>query len=178
MITFPTVPRLFVFIPWFVPGVVISVILAIVLSPALGRWLRAPIVVAFLLIVGAGAVVSATLTPLPGPTEPFASCDFSRVGLAPLSVLTRINETSLNVLLFVPLGVAVGLLPHTRRGLGVTALALASPLLIEATQSLVPVLGRGCQSADVVDNLTGLVIGWTVAVLLGWMWHQVRVSRA
>ena len=176
MMTFPRVPRLFEIIPWFVPGLVLSVILAIVFGPTLGRWLRTSRVVAFVLIVGAGAVVSATLTPIPGPVEPFGSCDFGRVGLAPFSVLIRLNETSLNVLLFAPLGLAVGLLPHSRRGLGIAALAVASPLLIEATQSLMPMLGRGCQSEDVVDNLLGLAIGWAVGAALGWVWLRTRAT--
>jgi glycopeptide antibiotics resistance protein len=170
------VPRIFVFIPWFVPGLALSVVLALVFGSMVGRWLRAPFVVAFVLILSAGAVVSATLTPIPGPTEPFGSCDLGRVGLAPLSTLVRLNEVSLNVLLFVPLGVAVALLPRSRRGLAVTALALASPVLIEAMQAVVPVLGRGCQSSDVIDNVTGLLVGWTGAVLLGWLWKQLRVA--
>lgn len=39
------------------------------------------------------------------------------------------------------------------------AAAVALPFVIEATQLLVPSLGRACESADVVDNLTGLVLG-------------------
>ena len=39
------------------------------------------------------------------------------------------------------------------------AVAIASPFLIETTQLVLPILGRGCQSADVFDNLTGLLIG-------------------
>jgi hypothetical protein len=33
--------------------------------------------------------------------------------------------------------------------------------LIEATQLMVPVLGRACESGDVVDNMLGLVLGLT-----------------
>jgi hypothetical protein len=164
------------FIPWFVPALLISAILAMLVGPTVARWLRVPLPVAVLLVASAGAVVSATLTPIPGPAESLGSCDFRRVGPAPLWALARPNEISLNVLLFVPLGIAVGMLPRTRRGLSVLALAVASPLLVEATQALVPVLGRGCQSADVVDNLTGLILAWMAVLLVGWAWHQLRAA--
>jgi hypothetical protein len=41
----------------------------------------------------------------------------------------------------------------------VALVAVLSPFAIETAQLLLPVLGRGCQSADVFDNLTGLVLG-------------------
>ena len=37
------------------------------------------------------------------------------------------------------------------------------PFLIEAVQLVATPLGRVCQSGDVVDNLTGLVIGLVAA---------------
>jgi hypothetical protein len=49
----------------------------------------------------------------------------------------------------------------------------ALPLAIEAIQSLLPMLGGGCQSRDVVDNLLGLGIGLALGVLLS----VVRAGR-
>ena len=40
--------------------------------------------------------------------------------------------------------------------------AVLSPLLIELTQSIVG-LGRTCEATDVVDNLTGLAVGFLIA---------------
>ncbi len=43
--------------------------------------------------------------------------------------------------------------------------AIALPVAIETTQLVIPALERGCQSADVFDNLTGLVIGLVLGTL-------------
>jgi glycopeptide antibiotics resistance protein len=115
------------------------------------------------LIVSLGIILSATLTPLGGSldfdTVIPGSCDFSRIGLPPLGSFRGLNDTSLNVLLFIPLGFSVALLPRSRRALTVILAAIALPFVVEATQLLLPALARGCESADVVDNLTGLAIG-------------------
>ena len=150
-------------LPWFLPGVVIWVAVALVAGGRVGRALGVRRAVAFALIVSLGIVLSATLTPLRGAldfgTVGSGSCDFSRVGFAPLRDLLRFGDTSLNVLMFVPLGVSIGLLPRSRLTAVVVVGAIALPFAIEATQLLVPWLDRACESADVVDNLTGLAIG-------------------
>ena len=114
-------------------------------------------------------IVAATLTPLHGDLN-FAAvggtCDFSRMGLAPIRDLLRMGDTSLNVFLFMPLGIAIGLIGRSRPKAVVLAGAIALPFVIETTQLLVPALDRGCQSADVFDNLTGLAVGLIVGTLL------------
>ena len=45
--------------------------------------------------------------------------------------------------------------------------ALLLPFAIEITQLLVHVLGRGCQSTDLIDNLTGLVLGLAAGAVIG-----------
>jgi len=134
------------------------------------------------LIVSLGIILSATLTPLRGfldvggvGAEP---CDFSRIGLAPLRELRRLNDTSLNILLFMPLGISLAFLPRTRRTALVIAAAIALPFVIETTQLLVPLLDRACQSADVVDNLTGLAIGFGGGVVAGWLAGAARRPAA
>ncbi len=92
------------------------------------------------------------------------TCDFGRIGPAPFNQYVHLSETGLNVILFVPLGLAVGLLKRTRARAVVAVLAL--PLAIEAVQASVPMLGRGCQSGDVVDNLFGLGIGFMIGLLV------------
>jgi hypothetical protein len=160
-------------------ALVIAIVVALVLSPAVGGRLRTRRSVAALLLFGFGLVFAATLVPTGAALEGAASdgvCDVSRLGLAPIEELTNVTFTSLNVLLFVPLGVAVGLLPRTRAAAAVTVLAISTTFLVEAIQLVVTVLGRGCQTADMVDNLLGLAIGIAlgtlarplVAVLPGW----------
>jgi glycopeptide antibiotics resistance protein len=160
--------RYFTEVRWFLPGLVVSFGAATTFAPWVGRRMAVPNLSAWLLLITLGIVISATLTPLP-VSAAGGTCDFSRLTLAPLSALGQFNETSLNVLLFVPLGAAIGLLPAgTRIRLAVVAAAL--PVAIEFTQWLMPPIGRGCQSADVIDNVTGLVIGLLVGMTIraGW----------
>jgi hypothetical protein len=157
-------------VPLFLPGVVVSILLAAFAARPMARWLQCSSLVAFLLVASTGFIVSATLTPLAGVfddgTVSSGTCDMQRVGWAPLATYLRPNETSLNVLLFVPLGLALGLMPVSRRARGLIVLGLLSPFAVEGIQLFVPMLGRGCQAADIVDNLTGVVIGMVVGRLL------------
>jgi hypothetical protein len=149
-------------------ALVIAIVVALVLSPAVAGRLRTRRSVAVLLLFGFGLVLAATLVPTAAALEGAVSdgvCDVSRVGLAPLEDLTSVTFTSLNVLLFVPLGLAVGLLPRTPTAAAVTVAAISLTFLVETIQLVVTVLGRGCQTADIVDNLLGLAIGIAIGTL-------------
>jgi hypothetical protein len=159
-------PSVLTFIPWLVPGIVLSALGATALAPAVGRWLRAPTLQAWLLLLGVGIVASATLTPIPGDGTPFAFCDTRRLGPPPLTDLLRVSTASLNVLLFIPLGLAVGLLPRSERSTMVAGATLALPFVVEIAQSLLPALGRGCQTGDMVDNVIGLLLGFVIGRVL------------
>ena len=69
-------------------------------------------------------------------------------------------------MLFMPLGIVLGLLPATPRNLALTVSFFLLTIAIELTQALVPALGRGCESADMVDNTVGLIIGLGFGVTL------------
>jgi glycopeptide antibiotics resistance protein len=70
------------------------------------------------------------------------------------------------VVLFLPLGLALGLVPPDRGWRrSAIALGLLSPFIVEGTQLLVRTLGRGCEAADIVDNLTGMVLGLVLGAL-------------
>lgn len=163
-------------LPWLLPGLVLSAIVGLVAGRRVGRAFGTSPAIGWGLIVGFGLVVSATLTPLRAgldlQTTGIGTCDFSRIGIAPLGELLHIGDTSLNVLLFIPLGLALGLVPGSRRRNILALVAVLSPIAIEATQLVLPVLGRGCQSADVFDNLSGLVVGSVIGagarILGGW----------
>lgn len=150
-------------VPWFLPGVLVSIAASVALALPLGRALVVRPALAGALVFSLGIVLSATLTPLRGAIEEGAAgtgiCDFSRLGLAPIAETMAVNDTSLNILLFVPLGVVVGYMPRTRRTAGIVIASITLPFLIEAVQLVASDLARGCQSADVIDNLTGLFVG-------------------
>ena len=69
--------------------------------------------------------------------------------------------------MFIPLGATIGLLPGSRRKAAIVIAAIALPFAIETTQLLAPALDRACESADVVDNLSGLAIGLVGGVVAG-----------
>jgi glycopeptide antibiotics resistance protein len=150
-------------LPWLLPGVAISVVVSIAVSGAVGRALGVRRAVAWVMVLSLGIILAATLTPqleaLEFGARGSSSCDLSRLGLAPLREVLRLGDTGGNILMFIPLGVAIGLVPRSRRKAAVVIAAIALPFGIETIQLLVPALDRACESADVVDNLTGLVIG-------------------
>jgi glycopeptide antibiotics resistance protein len=163
-------------VPLFLPGVLLSLMVAILFARPVARSIRSTPAVAFLAILAVGGIVSATLTP---GTEAIVrgipstgGCETDRVGLIPLSELLRVDDESLNVLLFIPLGIAIGLLPWSRRTAVILGAALLLPFIIELGQALVPALGRGCQTADMADNLTGLAIG----LVIGTAAARIRVT--
>jgi hypothetical protein len=150
-------------------ALLLTLIAAIGLAPALAHRLGTRRGVAALLVFGFGLVLTATLLPDGDALRGFGSdgvCDTSRIGLIPLGRLTRPNEESLNVLLLVPLGIAVAFLPRSRATVLIAIAAVSLPFVVEAVQLLVPALGRGCQTADLFDNLLGLAIGAVVGLLL------------
>jgi hypothetical protein len=157
-------------VEWFGPGIVISAVLAGVVSGFVGGRLGTRPLVAWLLVFSLGTIVAATLTPIHGALETglagVGTCDLSRFGPAHLADLRTLNDTSLNVLLFLPLGAAIGFLPERGRKAAVAAGAIALPFAIEGIQLVATSLHRGCQSADVADNLTGLLLGFAAGQAL------------
>ena len=56
-------------------------------------------------------------------------------------------------------------MPRTRAAAAITLGALSLTFVVEGIQLTATVLGRGCQTADMVDNLLGLLIGIVVGTL-------------
>jgi hypothetical protein len=156
--------------PWFWPTLAVAVVLSVILYRPVARVLGAPNVVALLLLVSLGGIAALTLTPGAFAFVPSGSvsCDLRLVPPLALERFFSLGQRSLNVLLFVPFGVSIGLLPWDRRKLLVMVGALVLPFVVEGLQYAVPWLRHACVAADVIDNLTGLIVGFLIgsAVLI------------
>ena len=112
-----------------------------------------------MLVFAFGAIVAITLTPGSGEFFGRSWCG----GLRPpprLGQLVSISsEHGLNVLLFVPLGILIGLIPRVRPFAVAAVIAGSMPIVIEWIQYSVPRLDRICQTWDALENLMGLVLG-------------------
>jgi glycopeptide antibiotics resistance protein len=155
--------------PTMLPVGIAAFVLATILRHPVARRLKTHSGVAWLLMAGLGGVLALTIAPsrlalTDGVTGPI-QCNLSRIGLAPLSVYARMEDPFLNVVVFVPLGLAVGLLPPGRPKLVIAIAALLLPLAIETTQALVVAMGRSCEAGDVFDNEFGLLVGSGVGLL-------------
>jgi hypothetical protein len=154
------------------PGLVVTVVAGLLLGRPVGRRLGVRGILGFALVMGFGIALSATVTPsheaLEHGIRGSGTCDIYRTVLPSRYELAWPGEALLNILLFVPLGMAIGLCPPSRAKLVVVGLAYALPFAVEAIQLVVVQLGRECQSADVVDNLVGLTLAIAAANLVRW----------
>lgn len=164
--------------PGFFPGLAISVLVATGIYRYVARRMGITEPIAWLLVMSFGGVIAATLTPGVEALLPMsgtAACDVSRIGPATLADYLALGTTSLNVILFVPLGVLIALLPRSRvMAFAIIGAALMPPA-IEAIQLAATPLGRACQSADVADNLIGLALGFAAGST--GVWISRRASK-
>jgi len=147
----------------FLPGILATLVVGLATARPIGRRLGSSPALGWALVVSVGIILSATITPsydaLRHGAVGSGACDLS--GLAPPAWgdLRRLSDALLNVLLFVPLGFAIGLLPPSPARSRLVILAYALPLGVETLQLIVVQLGRECESADVLNNLVGLTAG-------------------
>jgi hypothetical protein len=161
--------------PLLVPGVAIAVIAGVALAPAVASRTGLSPLLAGTLVVAVGAIIAITLTPGSG------SGSFGRSwcgGLFPAPRLYQLaslsSEHGLNIVLFVPLGVLIGLIPRVRPFAIVAMGAIAMPIAIEWIQYSVPRLDRICQTWDALENLIGLAIGLGLGVAIAVARRSVR----
>ena len=157
----------------FAPGVLFSLALCLVLGRRVGHWLATDRWLGSALVLFLGVVLSATLAPssdaIANGLLGTGTCDLTRFALPTRTQLFWPGEILLNILLFVPFGVVVGLLPRSRALRLLVPAAFALPVAIEIVQLAVVRLGRECQSGDVIDNVTGLTIGILAGGAVGWV---------
>ena len=154
--------------PWLWPALAIAVAVSLATFRPLARRLHAPRPVTFLLVLGLGGILGLTLTPGAEAFSPFTYQDCLVEFVRPIGFgrVLNLGERGLNVLLFIPFGVAVGALPWSRAKGGLLVGSLALPFVVEGIQYLVPAFARSCSTVDVVDNLTGLVIGVAIGIVV------------
>lgn len=164
-------------VPWAIPVVVASVVVGVVagvlLRPRLGptAWIVAAT------IVSIGLIVGITLTPNAG-FDGQAFID-PRPDPGPWGYLTapaywlHLDSRSLNVALFIPLGLTLALLARGRLRWVVLGIGLAAPWIVEVLQRVLP-FARDSQYIDVADNSTGFVLGFVIGFALGLLITALR----
>lgn len=154
--------------PWFWPALALAVSASLVACRPLAGALRTSPLVAFLLVLSLGGIVALTLTPGEDAFLPFnrSFCFIDAVGPIGVGRVLNLGERGLNVLLFLPLGASIAVLPGSRAKAALIAGSLVLPFLVEGIQYVLPAFGRSCSSVDVVDNLTGLLVGFAVGGLV------------
>lgn len=165
-------------LPWLLPGTVIAIVIGTILAGPVARRLGSRRIAAWLLLVSLGVIVAATLTPVdcpcPGGADGSLTCDMSRVGIASLQDLLSGNDIAENILMFLPLGFAIALLPASRARTALLVAALVLPIGIETIQLFAVPLHRACQGWDVADNLTGLAIGLAAGAVVAHLLPSAR----
>ena len=154
--------------PWFWPALALAVSASLVACRPLARVLRTSPLVGFLLVLSLGGIVALTLTPGEDAFSRFdrSFCYIEAVGPIGVGRVLNLGERGLNVLLFLPLGACIAVLPRSRIKAALIAGAVVLPFIVEGIQYALPAFGRSCSSVDVVDNLTGLLVGFAVGGLV------------
>ncbi len=154
----------------FLPGLLLALLVGLIGGRRAATVLNVGPLLGTVTLVALASILATTLAPdagIPDPGTGPGICILVRFVPAPLAELTAITEASLNVILFLPLGLALGLAPRTRSTAIAIGAAVALPFAIETIQYVVPALGRYCDSGDVADNLTGLIAGLAVGLTVG-----------
>jgi hypothetical protein len=155
-----------------VPAALCAVLVAAVLASSVASRIGKTVAGTFLLVASLGAIIGITLTPSVDVVHS-TQCDLTFVGPT-LSELLTPNDRSLNVALFIPLGIAL-VANRIRSGWVLLAAASVSPL-VELTQLIATPLNRTCQAIDLIDNELGLVIGIAAGTIGWWLWRRARPS--
>lgn len=156
-------------VPWAIPLVVASVLAALVVALLLRKTRGASAWLVAALIVSVALVVALTLTPNAGIEE--SSLVDPRFDRGPWGYLRQpeywlhLDSRTLNVALFLPLGLTLGLLARGTARWAILAFGLALPWIVEGMQSALP-FDRDPQAIDLADNTTGFVVGYTAGLII------------
>jgi len=151
-------PNLPLLLPVFLVGLFIAVACGRLLAPRL----RCPWWVAVALVASLTLVIAVTLTPQSISEDVI---DAGEISWPFTWILALLDERTLNVLLFVPLGFTTALIGSRVVWFAVVGV-LAVPWAVEGIQYLVTWLSRDAQWQDVVDNTVGAVIGLGIGLVV------------
>ncbi len=161
--------------PGVLPMLAVSVVGAVLVSGPLSRRLGCGPVAAVALVLACTAPLALTLPPgaeaVPYPGE---RCDM--VVRLPRD-WGRGGQELANLVLLTPAGALLVVLLRRRAAVVAVLVALVSPVVIEGVQYLFLSLHRECETTDVVLNVTGLLLGVAVGVLLR-RWRGRRRAAA
>ncbi|MFJ9844676.1 hypothetical protein ACIRYZ_30360 [Kitasatospora sp. NPDC101155] len=166
--------------PMFWPGLLLSLVPAALLNRPVGWLLRAHWVVGFLLLLGLGGVVVATLLPEAFRLSEDAVRHCTVRGGRPRSPheLLHVRHIELKLATYAPVGFAAALAGTRRRAAVALLGAAVLPLAVSALQYAVPVIGRACDVQDVWDGLQGVVLGAAVGLVVGPVLRAVTRGRS
>ena len=160
---------------WALPAFGVGAMVAAVVYPVLALRFGVRRYVMFGWLLALLLVLALTLTPQSNAHlgAGMKACWTTVQGPIGFSLYGDASQRSLNVLLFVPLGLVTALMPR-RYLAALCLLGLALPVVVEALQYQIPSLDRQCAAVDVVDNETGLVLGVAIGLSLRWLRGRVR----
>ncbi|MBV2153362.1 hypothetical protein [Kitasatospora sp. SUK 42] len=167
--------------PMFWPGLLLSLVPAALLNRPVGRLLRAHWVVGFVLLLGLGGVVVATLLPEAFELSEDAVRHCTVAGGRPRSPheLLHVRHIELKLATYAPVGFAAALAGTRRRRAVALAAAAVLPFAVSALQYAVPAIGRDCDVQDVWDGVQGVALGAALGLAAGPAVRAVRSrSRA
>jgi hypothetical protein len=159
---------LLVMVPWLAFAVLV---VFVVVAPFAGTWLTTrPRLTAVLLGLSAVGVLGLTLYP-DGDPRSAIGCSLALPYLSPTAV-----ESIANILLFIPVAFFAGLL--TRRPVMATLGAILVSAAIEATQALVLVIGRACDTSDWITNSIGAIVGGALVLATRMLLQRRETARS
>ncbi|MFD7452055.1 hypothetical protein [Kitasatospora sp. NPDC059827] len=166
--------------PMFWPGLLLSLVPAALLNRPVGRLLRAHWVVGFLLLLGLGGVLVATLLPEAFRLSADAVRHCTVQGARPRSPyeLLHVRHIELKLATYAPVGFAAALAGTRRRAVVALLGAAVLPFAVSAVQYAVPSIGRACDVQNVWDGVQGVVLGAAVGLALAPVVRRVARARA
>lgn len=167
--------------PWALPAGVLALVIATAVTWPVARRLNVRLFPVWLFVAAAGGFLAATVTPSPGAGHwSWRGVTSFAVVLPSPNALHTLNDTSVNVLLGVPLGLAAVWLSGECRRWWPLLVAVALPFVVEALQALLPLGRSGFQLPDVIANGIGLVTGGVLGALVvgSVIWFRGRPHAA
>ncbi|MFF2748869.1 hypothetical protein ACFVVA_25435 [Kitasatospora sp. NPDC058048] len=167
--------------PMFWPGLLLSLVPAALWNRPVGRLLRAHWVVGFVLLLGLGGVVVATLLPDAFRLTEGAVRHCAVEGGRPRSPyeLLHVRHIELKLATYAPVGFAAALAGTRRRAVVALVGAAVLPFAVSAVHYAVPAIGRACDVQDVWDGVQGVVLGAALGLVAGPLVRALRArSRA